>query len=726
MTVPTVVRSRRQAESLLAQRVANDHRFFVGIEHEYQVLDSAEQRVAFGPLIARAGDRVGRRLDPADAAARRTAWGGVVTADGDEAESATPMIPLAPNWTAAMLDACDAGAADLADLAVLAAPYSLRGYSTHISVSALGLRLGHLDEVARLVLDSAAVAVALLLDNEHSPGLLVRPRPDRVELCGDFLGGDRLAVAATFAAGAVLAAQDAAAARRLIRYRLTLRTEPTRQRYGWFLPRHGVGADLYRLGRATPVTRSNGETVTAGVHLQEVWSAIRDVVTPFVTDTELMSVDRMVDGRSALPCESKPSMLPTTKSRVPPTLDAIITRHHDALSVECVAATWTAAVFALDTPEGTSLLTIPGRSVTTFLQQLDAHAIDTELRRLATSRTRIRASVRTDAPHSQSKVRPEGLIPIERDHTGRTPPRPPSRRRDKNRTDHESSYRPRRLRSGRRLLMIGIAVLAIVGMSTAVIAGRSRDKAKTTAVAITELGVDPSATSSVATFVNPFTTSAATPPASFSGTATFTAFSSGLDFDSSVLGMFGPIERARGLYPAPVGASEPVTGYVIGACDGVVACSVVVNAQGVSAAALSPYISLLPNGPLVPVGNGSYRYTATAPWSAIAAQQGTDACQLGDPIHSLVLDVTITGRQLIGTLTAGLEPQFIARTARPGRAGEMTSPSRSMPRSTDPTTTGQQFRPPRIGEKSHGRKGQPHRDTSSSAEPARHGHRRGG
>ena len=67
---------------------------FAGVEREWRVVRRNGAAVDFRELV----DRLpldGRRLDPDDPHAHRCRWGGVVTADGREAEVATPPVPVA-------------------------------------------------------------------------------------------------------------------------------------------------------------------------------------------------------------------------------------------------------------------------------------------------------------------------------------------------------------------------------------------------------------------------------------------------------------------------------------------------------------------------------------------------------------------------------------------------------------------------------------------------------
>lgn len=92
----------------------------------------------------------------------------------------------------------------------------------------------------------------LLMDRIDSPGLLVRPRPGRTELCGEFLEDEPLAAVAAFVAGSTRAC--AAAVRRpggrtALPPRLDVRLARAVHRYGWYVDRRAFGTDLHAAGR---------------------------------------------------------------------------------------------------------------------------------------------------------------------------------------------------------------------------------------------------------------------------------------------------------------------------------------------------------------------------------------------------------------------------------------------------------------------------------------------
>ncbi len=154
----------------------------VGLEHEY-ALTSGGERLDFRQVI-RGLDLPGRRLDPGDANAYRCRSGLVITCDDEEAEVVSPPVPVRPGFTADIADWAVRGADELRR--VLPAGVAARGFSTHLSASMPPRLVGPL---CALFAETFAPALMLVLDRADSHGLFLRPRPGRVELCGEFATG---------------------------------------------------------------------------------------------------------------------------------------------------------------------------------------------------------------------------------------------------------------------------------------------------------------------------------------------------------------------------------------------------------------------------------------------------------------------------------------------------------------------------------------------------------
>ena len=219
----------------------------IGVEHEY-ALRVGDVQLDFRSLIERLPIE-GRRVDPRDWYAHRCPWGGVITCDGKEAEIALPPVALARGFEREIVAFCRRGEDALR--AAVPAHVDLVPYSTHISVSAR-------DPWAVAQRLSQTAAAAMIGD---ACGVIVRPRPGRVEMCFEPLADDDLVTMLRFVAGAVVTLDRDLDA---LGPPLGVRTEPGIERPGWYVDRvrslAGVDVPDYRSRCALPRLRSRAET----------------------------------------------------------------------------------------------------------------------------------------------------------------------------------------------------------------------------------------------------------------------------------------------------------------------------------------------------------------------------------------------------------------------------------------------------------------------------------
>lgn len=267
-----------------------------GVEHEFQVNDAAGP-VDFRRLIHTLPIS-GRRLDPSDPNAYRCHWGGALTADGREAEIATPPILLRPGFAEEVVRSTVRGRRCLE--AALPAGHHLTGYSTHINVSMPDRRS---IQVAQSCATRYAAAIMLLLDGPDSPGLLIRPRPDRLEIGGEYSEGELLRASVLLVAGVALSCcRTSVLGRRPPPVEVDI--VPAVERFGLFVDRRAFGGgDLYERGRDCRL-QSRGGSRTAQRQLEDCWRAARTRVRPYATDEDLELVDELVAGLRPLPVDA--------------------------------------------------------------------------------------------------------------------------------------------------------------------------------------------------------------------------------------------------------------------------------------------------------------------------------------------------------------------------------------------------------------------------------------
>lgn len=363
----------------------------IGVEHEYIVRRATDRkRVNFAQLIHRLG-AVPRGLDPLDPNAYLMPSGAVVTADETEAEIALAPLATRPGFSHRLVDRVAATSSWLVEH--MPAGYFLgEGVSTHLSVAAPE-RL--LERACAVYARAWAPALMLLLDDRVSPGLLVRPRPGRIELAGEFVTGDDLRAAALFALGSVLAVIAGLERRGAELEPLNLSLRMGDQRFGWYVDRAAGGSDLYRVGRSTPLATSTGRPLSAQQLLAAAWALARPQLHLHATPAELALVDELVGARRRLRVErpagatgaSAPDGQPDGQPAGQPARSAdeptaygrsLGARVRPSFELAPVMVTWQLAVFLIFRPADgrRAFAVVPGRMLGRFLRRLERGVLD--------------------------------------------------------------------------------------------------------------------------------------------------------------------------------------------------------------------------------------------------------------------------------------------------------------------------------------------------------------
>jgi hypothetical protein len=231
----------------------------------------------------------------------------------------------------------------------------------------------------------------LLVDRVTSPGLIVRPRPGRTELCGEFVDGPYLRAAAVYAAGSVLACRDAIVGSRpfaSLPPQLQVVVRPASVRAGWYVDRCAFGTDLLTHGRRARLRRCDGRRVRAQDHLEAAWGSARAALGARVAASDLAVVDELVASVRPLPGETDAATLGATDTaddapaRLPSPLGAVAEiRSRPSFTVEATAATWKVTVFRVQSRirAREAYTSIPRAHLARFFDQLEAGALDAVL-----------------------------------------------------------------------------------------------------------------------------------------------------------------------------------------------------------------------------------------------------------------------------------------------------------------------------------------------------------
>lgn len=347
----------------------------VGIEHEFRVL-LLGRPIDFRHVIHQLAID-GRRIDPQDPDAYRCTWGGTITADGPEAEIAIAPVSVGRDVAARTLARTVHGRLELER--VLPAGAALEGYSTHISIAVPDALV---DRAADRFVRHFSAAMTLLLDEPNSPGLLVRPRPGRLELGGEFADGDRLAVATVFAIGAVRASVGAVRrglfAARHLPPALAVEPESAVERYGWFVGDAQLGVALHQDGRATSLALRDGRTMPAQGHLEAAWRAARRELGDLGA-ADLAAVDAVVAGGVDMPV-GLAHAAQVAVAAPDPWSAAMRRRDRPGFAVDPVVLSWDFAVFRLSDATRSAYACLPRDVLGGALDALDAGRLDHLLR----------------------------------------------------------------------------------------------------------------------------------------------------------------------------------------------------------------------------------------------------------------------------------------------------------------------------------------------------------
>jgi hypothetical protein len=345
-----------------------------GVELEFAVLEGGRQ-LDFSRLATLLAVP-GQALHPTRRDTFLTDEGVALSVDGVVAEIATPPIEIGPGFAARLSDWVETGAAALARWVE---GRELVGGSSHLNVE---VDAAVNDRVALAYTRVFAPAMMLMMDRRSSPGILVRPRPGRTELCGEFIEGRRLEVAAIFAAASVRAVERAVTAcpsAPKLPVPLDFVVEPGRRRHGWYVDRNAFGTDLYDGLRRTQLRDVRGRTITAQRFLERCWSAARPAAE-FASPEDLALIDAIVAGSSPLPSEGElfPAVRPQASG------DSLVgralqPRGRPGFLLVPKLATWDLVVFAVEGATRAAALSVPYRDLERTLGRLDRGELDADI-----------------------------------------------------------------------------------------------------------------------------------------------------------------------------------------------------------------------------------------------------------------------------------------------------------------------------------------------------------
>jgi hypothetical protein len=353
----------------------------LGIEHEFEIRHLGRP-IDFKDRIHELDLGI-RHLDPGDPNAYPLDSGSVLTSDGKEAEIALAPVHVRPGAATTASHRADLERVRLETS--LGPEFEVVGYSTHLSV---WTPPDDGERVARVFVSRFAPALMLLLDRIDSPGLLVRPRPSRTELGGEYISGSGLTSASIFAVGCVrssfrIACGDGNDGPPIVQSLVV----PTPERFGWYVDRTAFGGDLYAQGRTAPLLLRDGQVVFAQVQLEDAWCAARATIDSAFTVDELGLVDAIVGGAQPLPLDDPErdradvvarGRLDRDVGAPPATLHGLSAWRRPLFELAPVMVTWDVSVFLMaDLPRlRRAFVVVPRPYLACFQEMLEIGLLD--------------------------------------------------------------------------------------------------------------------------------------------------------------------------------------------------------------------------------------------------------------------------------------------------------------------------------------------------------------
>jgi hypothetical protein len=222
-----------------------------------------------------------------------------------------------------------------------------------------------------------AAAWMLVIQRPASHGVMVRPRPGRLEFCGDFALGPRLRAAAAFAAGTALHLADCIRCGELPASPVLMAAiDPASIRWGYEVRRFAFGPDILTDGRRTNLRTFDGREISGQQVLESAFADAQRGLAARGFGDDLAALREMVLGDRPLGVEEHAQPLlqsAPAKLHASPFGSLVRERRVGNVRVAPVVATWANTTFALSSSRGGhGYVVVPREHLPAFLRRLDA------------------------------------------------------------------------------------------------------------------------------------------------------------------------------------------------------------------------------------------------------------------------------------------------------------------------------------------------------------------
>lgn len=351
-------------------------RLSAGVEQEFEIFQ-AGAKLDFQLVFAAVARKLGAIPFRSRDLAAVVDPGYMLASDDTEAEFATAPVDLAGTGALELAGEVARCRESLLDALLEGHADDVRGYSTHLN---LGLRHGGETTLALAVAELVGPSLTLLLEGPDSPGLLIRPRPLRLEIGTEYVDRDELMVAGiVLLAGAVCALERGAAAIAEWPRAQVQRWEIGVMRGGVYLPRDAFSQSIHARGRDAQIQLTGGGMLSAGTILERTASLatrqLETILDPRCTDVLL----RLADTRGLLPLELSGDVgrvhrrlgAPPASAGARVLMDLAASRH---TASSPLFVDWHGAAFSV--PDGPGMaFGVPWAALASFLELVGQHAL---------------------------------------------------------------------------------------------------------------------------------------------------------------------------------------------------------------------------------------------------------------------------------------------------------------------------------------------------------------